>query len=117
MPPLAWVCGAAPELLAAFAIGPPQWEEFAKGEFVDTANLKTAVDGFVTAAYIRSVSAGKQVTTLYEVDCKADEIRVHSETPRYRRVPVDGGGSVVEVDDGFRTVTRSLCPSQNRRNT
>ena len=38
-----------------------------------------------------------------EVDCKADTIRVHSEVQRYRRIPVEGGGSVVRSDDGFRT--------------
>lgn len=85
------------------AVNPPQWDEFSKGEFIDTANMKTGWDAI--AAYVRFGSGNKQVTTLYEVDCRGDRIRVHSDTPRYRRVPVDGGGSVIQTDDGFRTVT------------
>jgi hypothetical protein len=84
--------------LQAFAINPPQWEEIAKGEFCDTANVKTDADD--VAAYIRHGGA----ITLYEVDCKGDRIRVHSDTPRYRAVPVEGGGQVVVSDDGFRPV-------------
>lgn len=84
--------------LEAFAINPPQWDEIAKGEFVDTANVKTDADD--VAAYIRHGGA----ITLYEVDCKGDRIRVHSDIPRYRAVPVEGGGQVVVSDDGFRTV-------------
>jgi hypothetical protein len=95
---------------SADAINPPQWDEFAKREFVDAANVKA--EGDVVAAYVRHVTAGKEVTTLYEVDCKDDRIRVHSDTPRYIRVPVDGGGSVVQLDDGFRTIAPG---SQNAR--
>jgi len=61
-------------------------------------------DGAVVSAYAKHADAGKQVTTLYEVDCKRDLIRVHSDTQRYRAVPVEGGGSVIQADDGFRTV-------------
>jgi len=88
--------------LQAFAVNPPQWDEFSKGEYIDTANVKS--DGTITAAYVKHSDAGKQVTTLYEVDCKGDLIRVHSDTQRYRAVPVEGGGSVIQADDGFRTV-------------
>ena len=88
--------------LRAYAINPPQWDEFSKGEFVDSANVKTGGD--VVAGYVRSGSAANQVTALYEVDCKADTIRVHSDVQRYRRIPVEGGGSVVQSDDEFRTV-------------
>jgi hypothetical protein len=38
------------------------------------------------------------------VDCKGDLIRVHSDTPHYRAVPVEGGGTVIQSDDGFRSV-------------
>lgn len=88
--------------LKAVAVNPPQWSEFAQGDFIDTANIKS--DGTISAAYVRTGSATKKVTTLYEVNCKDDQIRVHSDTPRYVRVPVSGGGTVVQVDDGFRTV-------------
>ncbi len=84
--------------LQAFAINPPQWKEIDKGEFIDTANVKTDTED--VAAYIRHGGA----ITLYEVDCKGDRIRVHSDTPRYRTVPVEGGGQGVVSDDGFRTV-------------
>lgn len=96
--------------LQAYAISPPQWDEFAKGEFIDKANVK--VDGDIVAAYVRRVRGGRQITTLYEVDCKDDKIRVHSDAPRYISVPVEGGGRVVESDDGFRTV---IPGSQNAR--
>lgn len=96
--------------LQAYAVNPPQWSEFSKGDFIDTANVKT--DGAISAAYVMTGSAAKKVTTLYEVNCKGDQIRVHSDTPRYVRVPVSGGGSVVQVDDGFRTVVPG---SQNAR--
>jgi hypothetical protein len=88
--------------LPAYAINPPQWEEFAGIDYIDSANVKT--DGAIASAYVKHTDAGKQLTTLYEVDCKGDLIRVHSDTQRYRAVPVEGGGSVIQADDGFRTV-------------
>jgi hypothetical protein len=88
--------------LQSLAVNPPQWTEFSKGEYTDTANVKA--DGNIVSAYVKHVDAGKQVTALYEVDCKGDLIRVHSDTPRYRTVHVEGGGTVVQSDDGFRTV-------------
>lgn len=88
--------------MRAYAINPPQWDEFAKGESVDIANVRT--DGDIISGYVRDVKAGTQRTTLYEVDCKGDKIRVHSDVPRYIAVPVEGGGRVIEADDGFRTV-------------
>jgi hypothetical protein len=88
--------------LPAYAVNPPQWEELSNGVFVDTANIK--IDGDVVGAYVQEVGHQKRATALYDVDCKNDEIRVHSDTPRYRSVPVQGGGFVVQSDDGFRTV-------------
>jgi hypothetical protein len=88
--------------LQSLAVNPPQWSEFSKGEYTDTANVKA--DGNIVSAYVRHLVAGKQLITLYEVDCKGDLIRVHSDTPRYRTVHVEGGGTVVQSDDGFRTV-------------
>jgi hypothetical protein len=88
--------------LQAFAVNPPQWDEFSKGQYIDTENVK--IEGAIVSAYVKHADAGKPVTTLYEVECTNDLLRVHSDTQRYRRVPVEGGGSVVESDDGFRTV-------------
>jgi len=88
--------------LEALAVNPPQWEEFSKGQYIDTANVKT--DGAIVSAYVKHTGAGNQVATLYEVECANDMLRVHSDTQHYRRVPVEGGGSVVLSDDGFRTV-------------
>lgn len=88
--------------VTAFAVNPPQWNEFHKGESLDSANVK--FDGTIAAAYVMEVGANGKVTTLYEVNCKEDQIRVHSDTPRFVRIPVSGGGTVVQSDDGFRTV-------------
>lgn len=88
--------------LQAYAISIPQWDEFAKGEFIDKANVK--VDGDIVAAYVRHVVGTRRTITLYEVDCKGDRIRIHSDRQRYRWVPVEGGGRVLEADDGFRAV-------------
>jgi hypothetical protein len=84
--------------LPARAINPPAWEQFSAGEFVDAGNVK--VDGEISAAYVKHAGT----VTLYEVDCTGDRIRVHSDLPRYRAVRVQGGTSVVVMDDGFRTV-------------
>jgi hypothetical protein len=86
--------------LQTLAIDPPQWDEFAKGEFIDTANVKS--EGNVASAYIRE--SGGKAATLYEVGCQDDKLRVHSDTPQYVRVPVGNGQSVLQSDDGFRTV-------------
>jgi hypothetical protein len=80
------------------AINAPQWERLAEGDYIDTANIKT--DPEDVAAYIKHANS----IALYEVDCKGDRIRVHSDIPRYRAVPVEGGGQVVVSDDGYRTV-------------
>jgi hypothetical protein len=78
---------------------PPQWNTFANGWDVDTANVKS--DGNIVSAYVKHAGAGKQSASLYELDCKGDQIRVHFDTQRYRAVKVDGGGTVVVFDDGF----------------
>jgi|ERR1700733_7922342 len=96
--------------LQAFAVNPPQWEEFSKGQYIDTANLKT--DGTIASAYVKHTDAGKPVTTLYEVECKGDLLRVHSDIQRYRRIAVEGGGSVVQADDGFRTIVPGTWNAQ-----
>jgi hypothetical protein len=88
--------------LHAYAINPPHWDQFSKGEFVDIANVKA--DGNVVAAYVKRADAQKEVTTLYEVDCQGDKIRVHSDIQRYRSVPVQGGTRVVVPDDRFKSV-------------
>lgn len=85
--------------LPAYAVNAPKWVEFSSGEYIDTANIKSS--GNMTSAYIKTA---KQGPILYEVDCEGDKIRVHSDLPRYISVPVKGGGSVVQLDDGFRTV-------------
>jgi hypothetical protein len=87
----------------AFAVNPPHWEEFAKGQYIDSGNVK-AEGNSIVSAYVKHADAGTQQVTLFEVDCKNDLIRVHSDAQRYRRVPVEGGGTVVQADDGFRTV-------------
>jgi len=96
--------------LQTFAVNPSQWNEFSKGEYIDTANVKS--DGNIVSAYVKRVSAGTQVTTLYEVNCKGDRIRVHSDTPRYRAVQVEGGGTVIQPDDGFRSVVPGASNAQ-----
>jgi hypothetical protein len=54
----------------AYAVNPSQWDEFSKGEFIDTANVKA--DGGGVSAYVRHVGPKKEVTILYEVDCSQD---------------------------------------------
>jgi hypothetical protein len=87
----------------AYGINAPEWSEFAKGELIDTANVR--VDGDITGAYVKHSGDKKEIGTLYEVDCKTDVIRVHSDTPRYTFTPVEGSSrGVIQSDDGFRTV-------------
>lgn len=82
----------------ALAINEPQWTEFSKGEYVDSANVKS--DGNVASGYIKTGAT----VTLYEVSCATDQIRTHSDLPRYVQVPAGPGRTVVQSDDGFRTV-------------
>jgi len=96
--------------LQTFAVNSPQWSEFSKGQYIDTANVKT--DGNIVSAYVKHIDGGKQVTTLYEVDCNGDLIRVHSDTPRYHVIQVEGGGSVIQSDDGFRSIVPGTRSAQ-----
>ena len=96
--------------LQALAIDAPQWNQFSNGEYVDTANVKS--EGDQVSGYVKHVAAGKPAITLYEVNCKGDQIRVHSDLPRYQTVQVQGGGTVVVQDDGFRTIVPGTREAQ-----
>lgn len=82
------------------AVNPPHWDHFAGGVLVDTANLTNTTG--IAAAYVKIDS---QPPRLYEVDCDGNRIRLHSDQPRYVQVPMGSGISVIQSDDGFRTVS------------